>query len=91
MKVYPRLSQRRIPYTEIPSNVFDRFIAEFNGHVPDGETDPRPFCWRHGLMAHGADSWQVMTTEDRAANRKFLDLMHPITNPHLKNESIADL
>lgn len=36
------------------------------------------------------ESWKVMTAEDRAANRKFLNLMHPIANPHLKHKPSAE-
>lgn len=34
------------------------------------------------------DAYKLMTSEDRAANRRFNDLVHPIVNPHLKGEKL---
>ena len=41
-----------------------------------------------GLRAD--DVYMVMDEKDREINRKFVDLMHPITNPHLKDKPKAE-
>ncbi len=34
----------------------------------------------------GDQDYTLMTPEDRDANRHFIDVMHPITNPHLRKK-----